>query len=506
MSEAEKVLSLSDLSKLSSSLKREGKKVVLCHGTFDLLHIGHIKHIQYAKKLGDILIVTITADEYVNKGPDRPIFTHSLRAENIAAIGCVDYVAINHKLTSVNVIEAIKPDIYVKGNEYQTEKDDVTGNISTEKNEVEKYGGKIEYTDEITFSSSSLINKCFDVFDEETKGFLSKFKMRYTSKEIINSIDSLQGLKAIVIGDGIIDEYRYVEPLGQSGKGNIPAFNYRRTERFAGGSFAVANHIAGFVDEVTLLTAIGKDESDLEFIQSKLKDNVKPEIYCYNSAPTLTKCRYVDGDMNKHFEIYLTEIQPMDELLEEKIITWLEDNLESYDVVIVPDFGNGFISQKMVSAICKNSNFLAVNTQLNSGNRGYHVITRYPEADFVSLNEHEVRIAAHNKHGELESITKEINEKVSSSYTAITRGVDGVMLLDGDEFINIPAISTKVVDRIGAGDAFLSISALCLAKKMKPELSAFLGSIAAALDVQIVCNRDFIDPVAVKKYVTTLFK
>lgn len=506
MSEAEKVLSLNDLSKISSFLKQEGKKVVLCHGTFDLLHIGHIKHIQYAKKLGDILIVTITADQYVNKGPDRPIFTDTLRAENIAALGCVDYVAVNHEITSVNVIEQIKPDIYVKGNEYQSEKDDVTGNISNERSEVEKYGGKIEYTDEITFSSSSLINKCFDVFDEKTKGFLSKFKAQYSSQTIISSIDSLKNLKAIVIGDGIIDEYRYVEPLGQSGKGNIPAFSFEKTERFAGGSFAVANHVAGFVDEVTLLTAIGKNENDLDFIQGKLKDNVNSEIYHYKTAPTLTKCRYVDGDMNKHFEIYLTEVQPMDDLLEEKIIYWIEQNLKNFDVVIVPDFGNGFISQKMVDSICKYSKFLAVNTQLNSGNRGYHVITRYPKADFVSLNEHEVRIAAHNKHGDIESITKEIHDKVSVANTAITRGVNGVMLFDGDNFINIPAISTKVVDRIGAGDAFLSLSALCLAKKMKPEISAFLGSIAAALDVQIVCNRDFIDLVAVKKYVTTLFK
>lgn len=508
MSELEKVLSLSDLSKITSSLKEDGKKIVLCHGTFDLLHVGHIKHIQYAKKLGDILVVTLTADQYVNKGPDRPVFNQTLRAENIAALGCVDYVAINHETTSVNVIELLKPDVYVKGNEYKVAEDDVTGNISIEKNKVEEFGGRIEYTDEPTYSSSKLLNQYFEVFTTKTKQFIDAFKQEFDIEDVHQEINQLQKLNVAVIGDGIIDEYHYVDVLGQTGKSNIQAVRYHEEERFAGGAFAVANHIAGFVDSVTLITAIGDNDQDEKFVTSKLKENVEALLFRFSHAPTLTKRRYVDGVMNKFFEVYFTDTESMDENLENQVTQWLDEKLSLFDVVVVPDFGNGFITSKIVDAISKYSKFLAVNTQINSGNRGYHVITRYPRADYISLNEPEIRMATHDKNSELSTVADKTASLLNAKFTAVTRGINGVMLLDKEEneLSEIPAISTKVVDRIGAGDAFLSLSALCLANGVQPKLAAFLGSVAAALDVQIVCNRDFIDPVAVKKYVSTLFK
>src|SRR3990167_3321379 len=105
--------------------------IVQCHGVFDLLHIGHIKHLQSAKKYGDILIVTLTPDHYVNKGPGRPRFTAALRAEAIAALDCVDYVVINKWPTAIEAIQHIKPAVYVKGSEYQ-ESEDITGKIFEE--------------------------------------------------------------------------------------------------------------------------------------------------------------------------------------------------------------------------------------------------------------------------------------------------------------------------------------------------------------------------------------
>ncbi len=508
MSELEKILSLNDLEKIISSLKEDGKKIVLCHGTFDLMHVGHIKHIQYAKKLGDVLVVTITADEFVNKGPGRPVFNQSLRSENIAALGCVDYVAINHEVTSVNVIEQLKPDVYVKGSEYKKTEDDVTGNIDAEKNTVEKYGGHIEFTDEPTFSSSKLLNEYFDVFSSSTKVFLDNIKQFYDSKSIHQEIDRLKKLKVAVIGDAILDEYHYVTVLGQTGKGNIPAVRYNSEERFAGGSLAVVNHIAGFVEQVSLITAIGDNQKEESFIRDRLKENVDPVLFYFKNAPTITKRRYVDDEMNKFFEVYLADSQPMDEELEARMINWIQDNFSKYDLIVVPDFGNGLITQNMVNTISEHARFLAVNTQINSGNRGYHVINRYPRADFISLNEPEIRMAAHDEHSPILDVAANVSKKLSAKYTAVTRGVKGVLLLDPkqDSSFEVPAISTKVVDRIGAGDAFLSLSSLCLANGSDIKIAALIGSIAAALDVQIVCNRESVDPVAVKKYATTLLK
>lgn len=143
MSESEKVVSLKKASELSAIQKELGNKIVLCHGTFDLMHTGHIRYLQRARKEGDYLVVTVTADDFVNKGPGRPVFGEQLRAENLAALECVDLVAVNYEATAITVIDSIKPDLYVKGIEYKDESTDVTGNIARERSAVESHGGSI---------------------------------------------------------------------------------------------------------------------------------------------------------------------------------------------------------------------------------------------------------------------------------------------------------------------------------------------------------------------------
>ena len=174
--------------------------------------------------------------------------------------------------------------------------------------------------------------------------------------------------------------------------------------------------------------------------------------------------------------------------------------------MVVTDFGNGLISREIAHAISEYARFLVVNTQVNSGNRGYHVITRYPRADFLCLNEPEARLAAHDRQSPLDAIAAELNSRLSARATAITRGGQGALLVSNDNTYSIPALSSKVVDRIGAGDAFMSLAGPCMGAGLPSELSVFAGSIAAALDVQIVCNRDSVDPVLFFKYATTLLK
>ncbi len=503
-----KICNPAEMATQAEQLRQEGKTVVLCHGTFDLMHTGHIRYLQRAKKEGDYLFVTITADEFVNKGPGRPVFTDTLRAENIAALACVDLVAVNHALTAVDVLTTVRPNVYVKGSEYRQHSNDVTGNIGLEIDAVEKHGGQIFYTDELTFSSSHLLNEHFNIFPAETKDFLDRFRSRWSDTQIHSIISSLADLNVLVVGDAIVDQYHYSTPLGQTGKGNVLAVRYDSEEQFAGGSIAVANHIAGFAGNVTLLTGLGDIDSHEPFIRSKLLPTVAPVFFYFKDAPTVTKRRFVDTDLSKLFEIYYYRESTVFGELEAEICLWLEQNLEKYDAVVVPDFGNGFITDKMVAKLSEKSRFLIVNTQINSGNRGYHVINRYPKADFASLNEPELRLAAHNRHEPLQSVAKQVCQRIQLKQLAVTRGTKGVMMLDkhSDQFFAVPALSTKVVDRIGAGDAFLSLSGLCAAKGIDPEVTAFIGSVAAAMDVQIVCNREPITRGSLNKYVSTLLK
>lgn len=503
-----KILDIDSLAKLAHDLRQEGKRVVLCHGTFDLMHTGHIRYLQRAQKEGDVLMVTVTADEFVNKGPGRPVFGEQLRAENLAALECVHYVAVNHTATAVDLLEKIRPSLYVKGGEYRDHAGDVTGNIGLEIAAVEKHGGTIFYTDEITFSSSGLLNEHFGVFLPETKKFLEEFGLQYSDKQIHAQIDSLVNLRVLVVGDAIIDQYHYVSPLGQTGKGNVLAVQYQGEEQFAGGSLAVANHISQFVKSVDLMTGLGRSDSHEEFIRGRLKENVTPVFTYFKDAPTVTKRRFVDADLAKFFEVYFFQESPEFEDEGKQSLAWLEKNLSAYDLVIAADFGNGFISQEMVKLLCQKAPFLAVNTQINSGNRGFHVINRYARADFVSLNEPELRLAAHNRHDLLEVVCRDVANNLGVKGLAVTRGTKGVVFFDSakDIFHKVPALSSRVIDRVGAGDAFLSLASLCMAGGLDSRVANFVGSVAAAMDVQIVCNREPIDPVNLKKYVSTLLK
>src|SRR6267143_158392 len=154
-----KVKRLEDLAKMLTALREKGRKIVHCHGVFDLLHIGHIKHLEAARKLGDVLIVTITPDRFVNKGPHRPAFPERLRAEALASLACVDYVAVNEWATAVETIEVLKPNFYVKGVVREGGKRDHTDAIQKEDEAVQSVGGQLVLTDEETYSASALINR-----------------------------------------------------------------------------------------------------------------------------------------------------------------------------------------------------------------------------------------------------------------------------------------------------------------------------------------------------------
>jgi len=137
---------MSDLAELKTIIRKHqssGKKVVLCHGVFDLVHFGHISHFLTAKKHGDVLVVSITDDRYVNKGPGRPVFNSNVRAQYLSNIQCVDYVVINNSKTATNVIKSLKPKFYCKGKDYKNFEDDITGEIKNELKALKKIKGNI---------------------------------------------------------------------------------------------------------------------------------------------------------------------------------------------------------------------------------------------------------------------------------------------------------------------------------------------------------------------------
>jgi rfaE bifunctional protein nucleotidyltransferase chain/domain len=503
-----KIHSLEKIGESLSPLRAGGSRIALCHGTFDLLHPGHLRHLKEARELGDLLVVTITADRYVSKGPGRPAFGEELRAESMAALVYVDYVCIVYEATGITAIEAVQPHVYVKGGEYREVGDDVTGNMLREQNAVEAGGGEIHYTGGITFSSSTLLNQHFSQFPQAVKEYLEKFKRLYSSKDVAEQIENLQGLKVLVVGDTIIDEFCSVSSMGVKGKNvaNI-ACKYESIERFPGGAVGVANQIAAYVDGVTLLTGLGRDDPHEALVRSKLAEGITPAFFFFETAPTLVKRRFIDENNKKLFELYYYDVDAVTPSLEDEICLWIAVNAKDFDAVIVPDYGNGFISEKMVAAVTKHAGFLAVNTQINSGNLGFHAINRYPRADYICLNSSETRLAAHNNHASLQELAVKIGRDLKASSFCINQDGDGVLLVDINQATSLiaPALSSSGDGEINFADSYFALIALCLAKGGEGELALFLAGAAQVLAGQ-ESDSGFADSVALHKFTTTLLK
>lgn len=141
-----KIVSRAEFAQIKEKLRADGKKIILCHGVFDLVHPGHIIHFEEASKMGDVLVVSITAAKYVRKGPDRPYFDDEMRMKFLSAISCIDYVMLSENYTVDDIIEAVEPDLYVKGEEYKKAEDDLTGKITEETDLVRRHGGEVAYT------------------------------------------------------------------------------------------------------------------------------------------------------------------------------------------------------------------------------------------------------------------------------------------------------------------------------------------------------------------------
>jgi len=502
-----KIYTLDELNRLISQYKKHRQTIVLCHGVFDLLHIGHIKHLKKAKSLGDVLIVTVTPNRYVNKGPHRPVFDEELRMEALASLEFVDFVALNKLDTAENAIYLLKPDIYVKGKDYMNIDEDITGGINKEINAIKEIGGKIEFTDEITYSSSNLINNHIDIYEPETKEFLSKFKSIYDIKEIKDYIEYIKSFKVLVIGETIIDEYIYGISLGKVGKESIIAFNPQTDEKYAGGALAVANHISDFCKSVDVITMIGSYNRNKTFIRDNLNHNVTPMFYSKKDSPTVIKKRYIDLDnYSKVFETYHYKDSKLNNE-ESKILSEdIKKLINSYDVVVVCDFGHGMFTDEVIDSL-KQAKHLVVNTQINAGNYGFNTINKYRymrdlKIDFFCIDEKELRLATENRYDDIIDVIR----KTDINQIIITRGSKGCIIKYGNDIIEIPALTSKIVDKVGAGDALLSISSILSCTLPPPEILGFVGNAVGALAVSYIGNKEYITKKKLYKYMESLLK
>ena len=503
-----KVQELESLASILSEKRTEGAKIAHCHGVFDLLHIGHIRHFEAAKKKADLLIVTVTPDRYVNKGPHRPAFTETLRVEAIAALDSVDYVALNHWPTAVEAIQLLKPHWYVKGSDYKNAAEDFTEGITAEEAAVRSVGGELVFTEEITFSSSRLINQHFSSFSKEVTDYLRDFSKRYSAGDVIGAINGSKPLKVLCAGDTIIDEYQYCEAIGKSSKEPMLALKRLSTEKFAGGVLAVANHVANFCDHVGLTTMLGSEHSQENFIRESLKDNINPTFLRRTASPSTVKRRFVESYFfTKMMELYEINDALLDAKDNEDLCRVLEEEVPKYDVVIVADFGHGMLTKEAIAILCEKAAFLAVNAQTNAGNIGYQSVQKYKRADFISMAENEIRMETRDRRGELKTMILDLAEKIDCPRISVTRGKYGCISYNQSEgFFETPALAGQVLDRMGAGDSYFALTALQVARRVPTEVVGFIGNAVGAQAVATVGHRRFIERIPLLKQIESLLK
>jgi bifunctional ADP-heptose synthase (sugar kinase/adenylyltransferase) len=430
-------------------------------------------------------------------------------------------VGITESLAATEVIRLLRPDVYVKGSEYAEAAADVTGGIAEEAAAVTAVGGRMHFTTEITFSSSSLLNLHFDVYPEEAQTFLRDFRARYSADTVITALQALRPLRALLIGDTIIDEYHYVQSMGKSPKELLIGTRYLREEHFPGGILACANHIAGFCDQVDLVTVLGARDSREPFIRQHLRPNVRPRFFTRPRAGTVVKRRFVDqAFLSKMFEVAFLDDQELEPAISDDIADSLRGTLDQYDLVLVADYGHGFLTGQLDGGKTKGAlihllqveaRFLAVNVQTNSANSGFNLVTKYFEkgAAYVCIDEPEARLALGNRAGEIEDVIRAIAKAMSADRVAVTRGHHGSVTYQQDadrQVETIPVFSREIVDRMGAGDAYLAVTAPCAALGYPMDLVGFVGNAVGALAVRIIGNRSAVEPVPLFKFITALLK
>ena len=506
---SKKIISIENLKKISAKKKAIKKRIVLCHGVFDLLHVGHINYFREAKNYGDILIVSATSDKYVNKGPNRPFFSETNRLKALAALDVIDYVVLSNSPTSVQLIKELKPDIYCKGLDYKSHQNDISGEIKNEISAVKKYRGKAIYTKSETFSSSKLINEYSGIYNNNHKSLVNRIKKKYQFTQIRRWIENFKKLKVLVIGETIIDQYVFCEALGKSGKEPVLALRDLTTEEYLGGAAALSRHISTFCKKITLLSMVGEKGDYLKKIKKKLPKNVNFKYIKKANSPTILKTRFLDHvNKNKVLGVYKINDEILSKKQDRFFCNLLKNMIPKYDLVIVSDYGHGLISKKGAKIICGLSKYLALNAQINAANVGYHSMKNYKNINCVIINEKEIRQEMRNRNDKIEFLMKKLSLNQNIKNLIVTVGNRGSILYNKkDKKTNFCGGYAKtVVDKIGAGDAMLSIIALCLKSGFDKDLALITSSLAAAKSVETIGNKDSINKITILKTLENILK
>jgi cytidyltransferase-like protein len=491
-----KIVPFEKAAALCETLRAQGRRIVHCHGTFDLLHPGYIDYFEEARSLGDILVATLTAEEHVSKGPGRPYFNDPMRARTLAALSCVDHVVIVPFPGSKEAIDCVRPHIYCKGREHEKPDREGTGHFPDDVKFVEKVGGKIRYVGSVSFSSTRLLNRYFEHLEPPVREFCHALAVDFSSDDFREAVESFAHLKILVIGDTIFDRYSYVKVQGLTSKNQIISGRFVREELQCGGALAAFRHVRQFTNQVRFLSLVGTEP----WVETVLREQLAPSqdlVVREEGFTTVIKQRYVEPlnkgkELSKLFAVNYLDADPPPKAVQEKVLARMTAEIDKVDLVLLLDFGHGLMQTAVRQAIQDSAPFLALNCQTNSNNHGFNIISRqYQRADAFSLDAQELMLACGQRHPDFSRELDSLRRQLRARYGWLTRGpVETIGETEGQPTCLCPPLENDIVDTVGAGDAFFSVAALAAAQKLPVRLGTFIGQLAGAQAVKIVGNAE----------------
>lgn len=472
-----KILGVKDLSFI---LKK--KKFSLCHGAFDIVHPGHLRQFIYAKKFSDILVVSITDDNFIAKSNVRPFVNQELRAINLASYEIVDYVIIDSNPEPYNLIKKIKPSFFIRGFEYKSLKNPKT---IREYKLLKKIGGKLIFSPgDVVFSSSSFIkNAKPDLKFEKIFTLLNSEKLKIA--DLKNIVCNFKKKKIFIVGDTIVDRYSYASVIGGMHKSPIISIKIDNKEDFIGGAAIVALHLKAAGANVFFSSTVGYDlEGD--YVRKKLLENkIRINILKIPNKPTNLKNTIVSSNQ-KLLKIDRVENNVIDNY---SFLKLFKKSFLNCDGVIFSDFRHGIFNKETITLgrkIIKNIKFKVGDTQVASrwGN-----LADFKNFDLLTPNEKETRFALGDQDTVLRPLGKRLMNLVECKYLFIKLGPNGAISIRDDKskkkrpsfHIDSLVEEKENIDPVGAGDAFLAYSTLSMLVKKNDVAALVLGSVAAKI-------------------------
>jgi rfaE bifunctional protein kinase chain/domain len=486
-----KIKTLEELLQTIGSRPRK-RKVIMCHGTFDLVHPGHVRHLMYAKSKADVLVASLTADTHINKANFRPFVPQQLRAMNLAAFEAVDYVIVDENPTPLATIKALQPDYFAKGYEYCD--GGVHPRTRDEIDALNSYGGEMIFTPgDLVLSSSRFIEQAPPNISAEKLLTLMDSE-GITFETLRAALDDFPSTRIHVVGDTIVDSYTYCTLIG--GMAKTPTFSLRYDTQvdFSGGAAVVSKHVRQAGAQVVFSTVLG-DDPLRDFV---LKDLADQQIECHpfidHTRPTTQKNVFIAGGY-RMLKVDKVDNRPISERAVDHLKASLAAN--PADVVVFSDFRHGIFGRPSIHELLtavRPGTLKVADSQVASrwGN-----ILDFEGFDLITPNEREARFALGDQDSTIRPLALELYKRAACKTLILKLGDRGIITYrapnaDVRSFFTIDSLVDKVVDAVGTGDALLAYSSLALAVTGSSVIASILGTAAAA----VACENDGNKPVA----------